>query len=197
MNQPQPLQETTQKAELPFLSGLTPTRQFQGWFTWILGKTARKWFCTPPFISDHRHGRVEGRGETEVSSHQGINKFLSSCCLLFLELDPSGSKVRISSPPPLKRINTQPRQPRTQPSGDSLQRIRSSFPVSWGSLLLDGWHQARGIRNYSTFRYLFIFSKRKLTPFLCCCTLWSLKCYSKNHGLSLLLTPVQYYFKKN
>lgn len=99
-------------------------------------------------------------------------------------------------PLPLKRRNTQPRQPSTQPNGDSLQRICSSFPMSWGSLLLDGWHQASGIRNYSTFCYVFIFSKRKLTPFLCCCTLWSLKCYSKKHGLSLLLTPVLYYCKK-
>lgn len=97
---------------------------------------------------------MEGRGETEVSSHQGINKSLSSCCLLFLELDPSGSKVRISSPPPpLKGINTQPRQPRTQPNGDSLQKAKNLPKLSHVLGVFTFRWVAPGQRNKKLFHF--------------------------------------------
>lgn len=72
-----------------------------------------------------------------------------------------------------------------------------AFSVSWGSLLkkMDG----TGMEIIPLSCYLFIFSpERKLTPFLCCCTLWSLKCYSKKkkNVLSLFLTPIQHHLKR-
>lgn len=140
------------------------------WFMWVGGKAASKRFCTPPFISDHHQGRVEERGKTRFPLIKESISYLTA-----------GSPWEKSDAPflPEKGKNA-------PPDGRGLnwmriiKRWQTESSLALWCLEVLWFRKVDGTRpwNYFIFCCCCCFSpKRKLTPFLCYCSFWRIKCY--------------------
>lgn len=114
----------------------------------------------------------------KVSSHQGINKLFNSCC--GIPVEENEGFLHCSRPPEKDTTHTLTAQDlarwrivrRKQKESSQLFHVLRFFGLGrWMGLSLE-------ITPF--FVVFFFFSpKRKLTPFLCCCTFWRIKCYFK------------------
>lgn len=161
---------------------------------WIAGKTASKWFCTPWFISDHHHSRVEGR-KTRFPLLKELISFLPAAPCFPWNWSPMEAKEGFLSHLTPEKDERQVLTPRTQSDRESLQkrqRILPSFSVSWGSLVLeDGWYEA-----WKLFRFLVLFFLQRGNWLPSCYVVHFEELNSESHFLILFLAPVQHYLKR-
>lgn len=115
----------------------------------------------------------------KVSSHQGINKLFNSCC--GIPVEENEGFLHCSRPPEKDTTHTLTAQDLARWRIVRRKQKESSPAFPCLEVLWFGKMDGAKPWNYSIFCcFLFFFPpKRKLTPFLCCCTFWRIKCYFK------------------